>query len=392
MLYPFGRLSFKNVKSNSGFPRVLIVGNYKPDGSPSQTGFSKWLTDRMPQEGFDIQFTSATPRLGIRPGRFAKWRGYIDRYVLFPPQLRRLSKEVDIVHITDQSNSMYGRHSTKSWGVTVHDLLAQRAALNEFPGWSIGPTGRVYQRWIRKSLLGARWIGCSSAATRDDFRKMINPDPKVSYLTVDGPYDDYRRLSIADSTKALEEVGLGRLLNQPFILHLGGNQSYKNRPGYIKIAAELQKGGPCKDHLFVASGRPFDAVMNAAVQQYPLGDALVKVERPALNVVMALYSTADALVFPSVAEGFGLPVLEGMLSGCPVFTSDRAPMTEIGGSAARYFDPMDAKQAAGVISSEWGERAAMAEAGYVQAEAYSADASAAQFGEWYHKILGSSLN
>ena len=346
----------------------------------------------MPQEGFSISFTSATPRIGGHAGRMAKWRGYVDRYVLFPPILRKLSREVDIVHISDQGNSMYGRHVTRSWGVTVHDLLAQRAVTGEFPGWSIGPSGRVYQKWIRKSLLGARWIGCSSSATREDFRRMINPDPEVSYLTVDGLYDDYRRLPIAESTRILTDAGLGRLLERPFLFHLGGNQSYKNRPGYIKIASELQKGGPCRDHLFVAAGRSFDVKMNAAVEQAGLGDALVKVERPSIQVVMSLYSTAQALIFPSIAEGFGLPVLEGMTSGCPVFTSNRTPMTDIGGKAARYFDPLDAKQAAGVISDAWGERADMREEGYVQANVYSSDASAGQFRDWYHKILGSGGN
>jgi glycosyltransferase involved in cell wall biosynthesis len=64
----------------------------------------------------------------------------------------------------------------------------------------------------------------------------------------------------------------------------------------------------------------------------------------------ALYSRATLLLFPSLAEGFGWPVIEAQACGCPVVTSDRAPMTEVGGDAARYIDPEDSESAvAGVI-------------------------------------------
>ena len=377
------------MNNRTDLPRVLIVGNYGPDRAQSQAGFAKWLTNRMPQEGFDVSYISAPKRFGGGNDRTAKWRGYIDKFVLFPSQLRKVAKTVDMAHVSDQCHSMYGKYLGKRWGITVHDLLPQRAVLGEFPGWEIGATGRIYQDWIKKSLMKARWVACASSATLDEFRKTINPNPEVSYLTWNGLYNEFNRLPSDVAAKLLSDAGHGYLNDQPFVFHLGGNQSYKNRPGFVRIVNELHKGGPCKDLLYVMAGKPFDDKLKAAVADATLGKSLIHIESPAFDVVKALYSTAQGLIFPSTAEGFGLPVIEGMSMGCPVFTSNRAPMIDIGGSAARYFDPMDPKGAADAISSAWNERERMIEQGFDQVKLFSSDASAASYRDWYKRILAS---
>lgn len=65
--------------------------------------------------------------------------------------------------------------------------------------------------------------------------------------------------------------------------------------------------------------------------------------RPESKVVKAAYSTASAMLFPSFAEGFGWPIIEAMACGCPVLTTNDAPMTEAGGSAANYIPKFDAE-------------------------------------------------
>jgi glycosyltransferase involved in cell wall biosynthesis len=62
--------------------------------------------------------------------------------------------------------------------------------------------------------------------------------------------------------------------------------------------------------------------------------------------VRALYGSARALVFPSLFEGFGMPVAEAMIAGCPVACSNTTSLPEIGGDAAVYFDPQNAKEMA----------------------------------------------
>ena len=69
-----------------------------------------------------------------------------------------------------------------------------------------------------------------------------------------------------------------------------------------------------------------------------------------------LYAAARCFVFPSLAEGFGLPVLEAMMRGVPVACSNATSIPEVGGDAARYFDPTDVAAMAAAIESCWTTR------------------------------------
>jgi glycosyltransferase involved in cell wall biosynthesis len=75
----------------------------------------------------------------------------------------------------------------------------------------------------------------------------------------------------------------------------------------------------------------------------------------------ALYRAARLLVFPSLFEGFGIPVLEAMASGCPVACSDRASLPEVGGDAVRYFDPLSEASIAAAVEELWHDAAKRAD-------------------------------
>lgn len=95
----------------------------------------------------------------------------------------------------------------------------------------------------------------------------------------------------------------------------------------------------------------------------------------------ALYAGADAFVFPSLYEGFGLPPLEAMACGCPVVASRAAPMPEVCGRAAVYVDPLDAGSIADGIGRVLGDAelsATLVEEGYRQAARFTWATSAEQ--------------
>ena len=370
-------------------PRVLIVTNYAPDRQFSQLGHGKWLESQMPGEGFNIRAISPKKHLGGGTGEFSKWRGYVDKFVLFPATLRRESSKVDLVHIADHSNVMYGRHCRAPWGVTLHDLIPQLMIRRELEA-GVRPTGQVLQKWIRTWLKRAEWVGCVSQATLDDYVRLINPDPSRCFLTPDCLYRDFHRVSLEDSARLLTEAGLAHLLSAPYLMHLGGNTFYKNRVGFLRIAEQLRQLPEFRNMRFVACGKKFDQRTREVLDECRLENSLVQIESAADDLVLALYSRAQGLIFPSLVEGFGLPVLEAMACGCPVFTSDRRPMTEVGGAAARYFDPTSPKEAACVISHAWDDRESMVREGYAQAARLSSAASSAAYAEWYRMILSGS--
>ena len=90
-------------------------------------------------------------------------------------------------------------------------------------------------------------------------------------------------------------------------------------------------------------------------------------------------------------EGFGLPIIEAQASGCLVFTSDRAPMTEVGGGAAAYFDPDDAEGAARVITERLEEREQMVQAGFENVRRFDPELMLDNYLAVYGDIVRGSL-
>ena len=92
----------------------------------------------------------------------------------------------------------------------------------------------------------------------------------------------------------------------------------------------------------------------------------------------ALYARAEALVFPSLYEGFGIPLLEAMRRGVPVVTSAVSSLPEVGGDGAVYVeDPRDAEALAGAIERALGERERLSTAGRERAAGFTWDRTAA---------------
>ena len=102
----------------------------------------------------------------------------------------------------------------------------------------------------------------------------------------------------------------------------------------------------------------------------------------------ALYSTARGLIFPSWEEGFGWPVAEAQACGCPVFTSNREPMTEVGGPAAVYFDPASPVEAATRILAAREEEAALRARGLLRAERWRPRHMLDQYAILYRSLAG----
>ena len=132
--------------------RVLLVANYQNDGQESMQRFAALMHDSLTAAGHEVRIVRPPSVLGRR-GRtlqgVGKWLGYVDKFLVFPPSLRREARWADVVHICDHSNSMYS-----SWAghtpsiVTCHDMLAVRGALGEATDCPPSATGKYLQKWI----------------------------------------------------------------------------------------------------------------------------------------------------------------------------------------------------------------------------------------------------
>lgn len=355
-------------------------------------GFAAALEKGLLFHGIEVRHIASKMRLArwkwVRGG-IKKWLGYVDKYVLFLPEMKRAAAWADIVHVCDQGNGMYLPFlPSVPHLVTCHDMLAIRAAQGEFPLWPTGAAGKIYQRLILSGLNRSQHMACVSEATRQDALRLTSLPPEALRVIPNGLYQDFSPMTESESEPLLATLGLAK--DQRFLLHVGGDQPYKNRPMTLEIFHELQANG-VEDIALVLAGRPLSAEMLTTIQRLELTDRVVECSNPTHFQLRALYSRAEGLLFPSLEEGFGLPILEAQASGCPVFTSNRSPMTEVGGSAAVYFDPLQPIEAARIIARSLPIREDLKIAGRENARNYTYDRMISSYLAAYEAILSGSF-
>jgi glycosyltransferase involved in cell wall biosynthesis len=225
------------------------------------------------------------------------------------------------------------------------------------------------QRWILAGLASACHIISVSVKTKEDLEALLSskPDIKVIHHSLNGHYEPATATEIETARAAC-----GLNAGDEYLLHVGGNQWYKNRLGALKIALELRRYKRFRRVKLVMTGAPWPEAMQACRREHDFGDA-IEVVSPSNEQMRVLYSGARALLFPSLAEGFGRPVLEAGACGCLVITSDRAPMTEIAGRGAILIDPENAAVAAQVIESRIGEAEILKLAGWENLKRFTMD-------------------
>ena len=356
--------------------KVLLIGNLAEDRQESMQRFTALLHAGLQARGHTVTVLAPTLRLArygppYRYSGLPKYLGYFDKFVLFPRQLRRFirSSRPDVVHIMDHANAMYG---SALEGVpalaTCHDLLQARAALGEVPQQAVGWVGRKYQAWIRASLARLQLIACVSSQTRAEVLRLIRLPPAQVRLIPNALNYPYQPVPAAAARTQLEALALRHriapgtldLYRGGFLLHVGGGQWYKNRAGLLAIYAGLR-------HLLspvprlVLVGPPLAATHAGRSSLEGEHEGVVLLHGVTNPELAALYNLAKALIFPSWEEGFGWPIAEAQACGCPVFASNRAPMTEVGGQSSVYFDPENSADAASAIAAAWTGRSARRE-------------------------------
>ncbi|WP_263365904.1 glycosyltransferase family 4 protein [Edaphobacter bradus] len=356
--------------------KILLIGNYELGDARSMPRFGEMLRRELAARGHEVELLRAKAVLGglgggdTNSGGLSKYLSYVDMYVIFPLRVwLRSGRRWNAVHICDHSNAVYGRWVRgRKPSVTCHDLLGIQRGEGKFPQLRVGRMGRRQQQWIKRSLLAIQRVVCVSRATERDLRAMgFAGETRVIANPLN---EDFHPASNDRVREVRQAIGLGGA--EPYVLHVGGNLWYKNRPGLVRIFAALRKFGADFASLrFVMAGHPFNDELRAEVSRLGLGAQVIEMVDPPNDVVEALYTDASLLLFASLHEGFGWPIVEAQTLGCPVATSNREPMVEVAGGAAMLVDPEDAEGAAAVIATEWPRRAELRERGYGNAARFS---------------------
>jgi glycosyltransferase involved in cell wall biosynthesis len=333
--------------------KIVLVGNYVNDEQQSMQRFTASLERGLREAGHEVRILrprSVAGQLSPSWKGIGKWLGYIDKFGIFPRDLKASLKWAEVVHICDQANAIYTKDILRfPHIVTCHDLLAVRSAIGEIPEVRTRCSGKLLQRAILNGVNRAQHVVCVSEATRRDLTriaKISDENMSVVYNSLNYPY---RRMADIESARRLKQFHIDS--GDAFVLHVGGNQWYKNRLGVLRIFRHLRSLQPDCPLKLVMAGKPWTEEMRAYVRDYQLSGQVIELDNVENEDLRALYSRATLMLFPSLQEGFGWPIIEAQACGCPVITSNRAPMTEIGGSGAIYINPDDERLAAFTLKS-----------------------------------------
>lgn len=320
----------------------MLLSHYRLTEGRSMAAYRRLLAEAGAALGYEVGVISPTVwfgRLAPQGSRAAKWLGYLDQFVLFPPVLwwrqRRWPASTQVL-VCDQALGPWVplirrfRHL-----VICHDLLALQASRGAFPQQPVGLSGRLYQGWIRWGFRhGQRFAAVSEASRRALAAELPSGHSPIELLP--NPLPAGFSPLVEEQTRDLLERLLPGLAQRPYLLHVGGYW-YKNREGVCAIFGALKREHPQLQLVLV--GHLEQAAQEWLAAHPRLRRDVHRVAGVDQLTLQALYCGAAALVFPSWMEGFGWPVLEALACGCAVVTTDRPPMTEVGGAAVAYLEP-----------------------------------------------------
>lgn len=286
----------------------------------------------LQQEGFDhwnIDNPRFTPVL-------APYRWYtVAEQIFMPLKIRKYN--VDLMHFPHFNVPLLYR---KPFIATVHDLI-----INHFPtqkATRLGPVLYAIKRFagqmvMKHAVKDAQKVITVSEFSKQDIAQYYGIDPEnivVTYEAADKHSED-----IIDADEVLARYGV----EEPYLLYVGNAYPHKNLENLVEAMHQLHQSGekPRWKFVFVGKEDYFYARIKQEVWAHDLDDAIIFADFVPDADLPALYERAEAYIFPSLFEGFGLPPLEAMMYKTPVISSSASCMPEILGEAAEYFDPED---------------------------------------------------
>ena len=272
------------------------------------------------------------PQIGGDPSTFP-----VDRYLrpkrIFWQLQDYLRAKVQIASIQSDRNSIW--HATyfrlPNWWegprvASVYDLIYEKYYHFFNKGYD-----NILRERKKRSVLAADKVICISESVRSDVIEIYGL-PKERVIAIP--------LACGDSFKKMsrEEIAPHFHVDQPFILYVGTRHPYKNFETLLSAYAAWPRRSEIK---LVVVGNPWSREELKEIATAGLQSDIICRSSIADEELCALYNQALAFVYPSLSEGFGIPLLEAMACGCPIVASRIPTSLEIARDVPYYFDPLN---------------------------------------------------
>lgn len=221
--------------------------------------------------------------------------------------------------------------------VTVHDFIPLR-----FPRL-LSPLTPYHRYYIPQVLNQAKHIICNSDATADDIINFCHiPADKITPIPLAYDANHFSIDNLPGETIAV---------SKPYFMYIGRHDPHKNLPRIVAAFAAISN---CRDYELWLAGTPdrrYTPKLKAQIEELGITGQVKFLDYVPYSQLPTMLRNAQALVFPSLWEGFGLPVLEAMACGTPVITSNISSLPEVAGDAAILVDPYNTDEIAAAMQT-----------------------------------------
>ena len=268
--------------------------------------------------------------------------------------------------------------------VTIHDIIHLL-----YPEFLPSNLAFLYaQRMIRRSLNRGDRILAVSQNTRSDLMHHFDVDGRKIQVVHNGVEDVFRHpLPPEDLARWLRDLGV----SQPYILFVGNPKPHKNLDNLVKAYARARRLAQFDAPLICVGHRDgSEYKIRQRAEYLGVGDRVRLLGHVAQEALPAIYQGATLFLYPTLYEGFGLPVIEAMASGIAVITSNTSALKEIAEGYAHLVDPLDIDGMAKAIARCMGDsehRASLAKLGLRRAEDFRWDRTAKKTLEIYLDVI-----
>jgi glycosyltransferase involved in cell wall biosynthesis len=293
------------------------------------------------------------------------------------PWLARRAR-VDVLHCPHYTMPLAGQVSTV---VTLHD-----ATFFTDPAVHSPVKARFFRAWTRASLRRAQLCIVPSETTGRELGRIAGADVTSLHVVHHGV--DTARFHPPSPEEVAAVRRRLRLGENAYVAFLGALEPRKNVPALIRGFAQASRSFASRPRppVLVLAGQPgWDGEVESALQAVPHRVRVIRAGYLPLAELSGFLGGSDVVAYPSLGEGFGLPVLEAMAAGAAVLTTRRLALPEVGGDAVAYCG-IDAKDiAAGIVEllDDPARRAELSTAAQRRAKEFSWEASAALHREAY---------
>ena len=316
------------------------------------------------------------------------------KYITFPWSNERRNARTASEHLyspvrlpfsrIDVFNTLMAPVINPKWSLVMH-LKTMHAFTT--PG-SIGFGARLYRQMnYPRSVRLANAVIINSESLRSEVLRYLDVDPAKLRLINEAV--DHYLFRPGDVDLARTNVA-SYGVTKSFVLFVSSLWSYKNCHGLLRAWRIARDELPGRQLAIVGASRDEKYVgeLNALVAELGIGDDVVFVGGVPLEETVDFYRAADAFVYPSLNETFGLPILEAMACGCPVVTSDVSAMPETAGGAALLADPKAPESLARAIveAAQLGNRDRLLSLGFARARQFTWAATAVQTLDVYREV------